>query len=191
MRSSADTTTTAHRNSSRWRARVRTVLIVAVLIFAALCALTLRLFVWPAQGMPQYVDAIVMLDGPGEPLEVAVHLAEQHRAPFLVVSRGTPASRDPCPRPISGMTLICYNPVPATTQGEAEFIGRLAKKLQWHSITVVAITPQLSRARLRIERCFTGQVYTVAAPMTKSTWPYQIAYEWASLMKALIVQRSC
>jgi hypothetical protein len=155
------------------------------------CALTTRLFVWPAQGMPSRVDAIVMLDSPGHPLTLAVRLAAQHRAPYLVVSQGTPVSRDPCPRPVPGVTLICFNPVPPTTQGEAEFIGRLAKKHHWRSIAVVAITPQDTRARLRVERCFPGQVYVVTAPIRPGTWPYQIGYEWAALVKALFIQRSC
>ena len=89
------------------------------------------------------------------------------------------------------MTLICFNPVPPTTQGEAEFVGQLAKKYHWHSIAIVAITPQDSRARLRVARCFPGQVYVVTAPIRLSTWPYQIAYEWAALLKALVIQRGC
>jgi hypothetical protein len=141
--------------------------------------------------MPPRVDAIVMLDSSGRPLNVAVRLAAQHRASFLVVSQGTPASRDPCPRPVPGVTLICFNPVPPTTQGEAEFVGRLAKKYHWRSIAVVAITPQDSRARLRVERCFPGQVYVVTAPIRLSIWPYQLAYEWAALLKALVIQRGC
>jgi len=84
--------------------------------------------------------------------------------------------------------VICFNPSPATTQGEAEFVGRLARKHHWHSVAVVAITPQDSRTRLRVGRCFPGQVYVVTAPIRPSTWPYQIAYEWAALIKALVIQ---
>ena len=136
-------------------------------------------------------DAIVMLDSPGRPLNVALRLAAQHRAPFLVVSQGTPASRDPCPQPIPEVTLICFHPVPPTTQGEAEFVGRLAKKYHWRSIAVVAITPQDTRARLRVGRCFPGRIYVVTAPIRLGTWPYQVAYEWGALIKAVIMQRSC
>lgn len=182
----------AARVSSRRRMRWRKTLIALAVVFAAFCALTARLFIWPAQGMPPRVSAIVMLDGPGgSALNVAVRLAEQHRAPFIVISRGTVASHDPCPRPIPRVTLICFNPVPATTQGEAEFVGRLANKYHWQSVAVVAITPQVSRARLRVERCFAGQVYVVTAPIRLGTWPYQIAYEWAALVKALVTQRGC
>lgn len=179
------------RLPARRAKRRHKVLIALAVVFCVLCGATARLFVWPDQGMPPRVDAIVMLDSPGHPLDVAVRLAAQHRAGFLVVSQGTPVSRDPCPRPVSGVTLICFNPVPPTTQGEAEFVGQLAKKYHWHSIAIVAITPQDSRARLRVARCFPGQVYVVTAPIRLSTWPYQIAYEWAALLKALVIQRGC
>jgi hypothetical protein len=175
------------RRARRWRKA----LLALVIIVAAFCAATARLFIWPAQGMPAQVSAVVMLDGPGNTLGLAVRLATEHRAPFLVISQGTPASRDPCPPQIPGVTLICFNPVPATTQGEAEFVGRLAGKYRWGSIAVVAVTPQATRARLRVERCFPGHVYTVTTPLTRSSWPYQIAYEWAALVKALVVQRGC
>jgi hypothetical protein len=181
----------ADRVPSRRAKRWRKALLVLALVIVAFCVATARLFIWPMQGMPPRVSAIVMLDGPGNALDVAVRLATQHRAPFLVVSQGTPASRDPCPGQIAGVTLICFNPMPATTRGEAEFVGRLATKYHWHSIAVVTITPQASRARLRVERCFDGQVYLVAAPLTRSSWPYQIAYEWGALVKALVLQRSC
>lgn len=182
----------AARVPSRLRLRWRRALIVLAVLFVTFGALTARLFIWPAQGMPPRVNAIVMLNGPGgSPLNVAVRLAAQHRAPFLVISRGAVASHDPCPRQVPGVTLICFNPVPATTQGEAEFVGQLARKYHWQSVAVVAITPQVSRARLRVERCFAGQVYVVTAPIRPSAWPYEIAYEWAALVKALVIQREC
>ena len=161
------------------------------MVLVAACAATARLFVWPTHGMPARVSAIVMLDSPGDALQVAVRLAALHRAPFLVVSQGTPAAHDPCPRAVPGVRLICFNPAPATTQGEAEFVGRLARTYHWQSVAVVAITPQDSRARLRVERCFAGHVYVVTAPIALRSWPYQIAYEWGALFKALALQRSC
>ena len=56
---------------------------------------------------------------------------------------------------------------------------------------LVTITPQDTRARLRVGRCFAGPVYVVATPIALASWPYQIGYEWAALAKALTVQRSC
>jgi hypothetical protein len=172
--------------------RRRGLLALAVAI-AVLVTATGRLFVWPAQGMPSKVSAIVMLAGPGNLLNLAVELARQHRAPFLVISLGTPASGNPCPSRIPKVRTVCFNPVPATTQGEAEFIGRLARLHHWRSVGIVTITPQDTRARLRVERCFPGRVYVVTAPpaLSQTNWPYQIAYQWGALAKALILQRSC
>jgi hypothetical protein len=154
-------------------------------------AATARLFVWPQQGMPTRVDAIIMLNSPGDPAAAALRLARQHRAGVLVVSQGTPASHYACPRPVPGMRLICFHPSPASTQGEAEFAGRLAHLYHWSSVAVITITPQASRARLRVERCFAGQVSVVTAPLPLAEWPYQVAYEWAATVKALVLQRAC
>ena len=40
----------------------------------------------------------------------------------------------------SGRAAICFNSSPGTTQGEAEFVGRLARKYYWHRVAVVTIT---------------------------------------------------
>ena len=182
----------AARVPSRLRMRWRKALIVLAVLFVTFWALTARLFIWPAQGMPPRVNAIVMLDGPGgSALNVAARLAAQHRAPSLVIiPRRGGLPRSVPPAGTRGDTDL-LQPVPATTQGEAEFIGQLARKYHWQSVAIVAITPQVSRARLRVERCFAGQVYGVTAPIRPSAWPYEIAYEWAAMVKALVIQRGC
>lgn len=156
-------------------------------------ATTARLFIWPPQGMPAKVSAIVMMDGPGRTLSRALQLAREHRPPFLVISLGAPNSSYPCPTPISGVRLICFNPSPASTAGEAEYVGRLARKYHWDSVALVTITPQDTRARLRVERCFAGPVYVMTTPPdpSRTSWRYQIVYQWGALLKALILQTSC
>lgn len=163
------------------------------MVLVLFTAATARLFVWPARGIPAKVNAIVVLAGPGKVQPAALDLARQHRAPYLVVSLGTPPSGNHCPWPISGVKTICFNPVPATTQGEAEFVGRLAKRYHWRSVAVVTITSQDTRARWRVQRCFGGQVYvdTVRPDPAFTNWPYQIAYQWGALIKALVFQRGC
>lgn len=175
------------RRGKRWSKA----LIVLAVVFIALSAATMRLFIWPDEGMPTHVNAIVMLDRPGNELGVALRLARQHRASFLVVSLGTPDSGPRCPRPMPRVKVICFNPAPPTTQGEAEYVGRLARRYHWHSIAVVTVTPQDTRARLRVERCFTGPVYVVTTPIGLASWPYEIAYEWGALVKAVVFQRGC
>jgi hypothetical protein len=143
--------------------------------------------------MPAKVDAIVMLDGPGKMLGRTLRLARQHRPRFLVISLGTPESSYVCPRPIPGIRLICFNPRPASTAGEAEYVGRLARRYHWRSVALVTITSQDTRARLRVERCFGDRVYVMATPPdpSQTNWPYQLAYQWGALLKALILQPSC
>jgi len=162
---------------------------VVLVVVASLAAA--RLFAWPERGMPPRVNAILMLNSVGDPARVALRLARQGRAGYLVLSQGSVASHYACPRPVPRVKLICFHPSPATTQGEVEFAARLAARHHWHSVAVVAITPQASRARLRLERCFAGHVYVVTASIPLSAWPYQIAYESGATLKALVLQRGC
>jgi DUF218 domain len=160
--------------------------VVVVLAFGAA-----RLFVWPAQGMPTRVSAIVMLAGPGDRLSVALGLARQHRAPVLVVSQGQHGYGGPCPAATPGVTLVCFEPDPGNTRGEAEFVGRLAKRDHWTSVVLVTSRSQDTRARIVVGRCFGGSIYVVTGSLPPSGWPYQIAYGWGALFKALVLYRSC
>ena len=177
----------------RPRRRRRFLMAAAALLLAAFGAATARLFVWPERGMPARVDAIVMLDGPGDRLPTALSLAWAHRAPVVVISRGSPywASGSRCAPVIPRVRVICFAPDPATTRGEAEFAGRLARRYQWHSIVLVTTTPQDTRARLRVSRCFSGSIYVTTAPLPAYEWPYALAYEWGAIIKALLLQRNC
>jgi hypothetical protein len=164
------------------------------LVLAGLAAATAFLFVWPPQHpVPGRVDAIVMLNGPGNRLDTALALAWAHRAPMIVISRGSPqwGHGSVCAPEIPGVKVICFDPHPSTTRGEAEFAGQLARRYQWHSVVLVATTPQDTRARMRLGRCFSGRIYVVNAPLALGQWPEAIAYAWAATMKALLVQRSC
>ena len=176
------------RGPSRVRRRVLAAALALVLAFGVVTA---RLFVWPAAGMPARVSAIVMLDGPGNRLPVAVQLARQHRAPVLVVSQGWHGYGGPCPPKPPGVQLICFDPTPGDTRGEAEFAGRLAKRYHWSSVVLVTTRVQDTRARLLVGRCFGGSVYVVTAPLAAGSWPEQIAYEWGALFKALVLERAC
>ncbi len=167
-------------------------------VFAALAAVivafglvTARLLVWPALGMPARVSAIVMLAGPGNRLPVALELAREHRAPVLVVSRGWQGYGGPCPAPVPGVKLICFDPDPGTTRGEAEALGKMARQFGWRSVVLVTTRPQDTRARVMAERCFGGSTYVVTAAFPATSWPYQIVYGWGALFKALVLARTC
>jgi uncharacterized SAM-binding protein YcdF (DUF218 family) len=177
------------RPGRRWRFLIAG----AALALAALGVATARLFVWPPHGMPARVDAIVMLNGPGNRLDTALKLAWEGRAPVVVVSQSSPfwGHGSICAPKIPGVRVICFDPDPATTRGEAEFAARLAKRYRWRSIALVTTAPQDTRARLRMRRCFAGHVYVVNAPLTTYQWPAEVVYEWAATLKALFLQPGC
>ena len=124
-------------------------------------------------------------------MPVALHLAEEHRATVLVVSRGWSGYNGPCAPATAGVRLVCFNPDPGDTRGEAEFAARLAGQYHWTSVVLVTVRAQDTRARMLMKRCYSGSVYVVTAPLALADWPYQIAYQWGALVKALIVHRSC
>jgi hypothetical protein len=165
----------------------------AALVLTAFAVTTARVFVWPQHGMPARVSAIVMLNGPGDRLDTALRLAWEDRAPVVAISQASPfwGHGSVCAPRIPRVRIICFDPHPATTRGEAEFAGQLARRYHWHSIALVTTAPQDNRARLRVRRCFGGNVYVVNAPLTTYEWPSEVAYEWAATIKALYFQRSC
>jgi uncharacterized SAM-binding protein YcdF (DUF218 family) len=197
MRASASRTSSAGPLRSRlsrpgwFGRRWRVLTIILIVVTVAFGTATARLLVWPERGMPARVSAIVMLAGPGDRLPVAVRLAQEHRAPVLVVSRGWQGYAGPCPARIPGVKLVCFDANPGDTRGEAEFIGRLAKRDHWTSIVLVATRPQDTRARILVGRCFSGSIYVVTAPLPLRSWPYELAYGWGALIKALTVKQSC
>ena len=171
--------------------RVRIVLNIAAALIVVFAAMTARLLVWPTEGVPTQVSAIVMLAGPGVRLPVALQLADERRASVLVISQGHDGYGSPCPPKPPGVQLICFDPNPATTRGEAEYIGRLAKRYHWTSVVVVTSRPQATRARMLVERCFTGAVYSATGPLPLRSWPYEVVYGWAALAKELFADRTC
>lgn len=173
---------------SRFRRRI---LLAAIVLVVAFAVATARLFVWPAQGMPTSVDAIVVLAGPGDRLSVGTELAREYRAATLVVSQGWEGYGGPCPAAIPGVKLICFDPNPGNTRGEAEFTGHLAEQYHWHSIVLVTAPAQDTRARIIMRRCYSGSIYVVTASLPWGNWPYQISYGWGALFKALVLQRAC
>lgn len=162
-----------------------------LILTAVLCAATARLFVWPATGLPARVDAIVVPGGPGNRVSAAERLAQQSRARYLAISEGQYVPPRLCGTHINTALVICFQPSPATTQGEAETTARLAKQYSWRSIVLLTTPDQTWRAELRFRRCYSGSVYGVTTPLPLSMWPAQIAYQWAATIKAEVVNRSC
>lgn len=165
-----------------------------VALVSAFVGLTFVLFVYPDVNAPQRSDAIVVLGGHGAgPFDEAVALARQHEAPTVVLSLvpGYACHGSVLPQ-APAVHLLCFRADPLTTQGEGRAIARLAAQHHWDRIIVVMPTTQATRARLRIGRCYPGQVLEVAVtPPGFWAWVRGIVYEWPALIKALVLQPSC
>jgi hypothetical protein len=160
----------------------------ALLLFTAVTA---RVFVWPdLRPLPDRVDAIIELAGPGDDSrdQVALELARQNRAPVLVQSID-PRAR--CLPSVPGVTVVCFHAVPDTTRGEARYVGQLAAQRHWTSVILVTTPDQAWRAKLRVSRCFDGDIYNVTAHLPLLMWFQQIPYQWFASAKALTIERGC
>jgi uncharacterized SAM-binding protein YcdF (DUF218 family) len=163
-----------------------------LIVVTAFCGVSARLFIWPPTGAPAHVDAIVVLGGQGGRLDLGLRLAGEGRSRYLLLSEGLPwiPPRD-CGSHWPIATVICFRPVPDTTQGEAEAAARIARQYGWHSILLITTPDQIWRAELRFRRCFADDVYGLTATLPGSRWPYEIAYQWAATVKAEAINRSC
>lgn len=186
---------TEQRN--RGHKRLRYALIVLAVLLVGFSAITARWFIWPPTGMPDRVDAIVLLNGPSDlnRLETALDLARERRASFLVISYSPEGPHwwtggSVCAPKVSQAKVICFIPSPDTTRGEAEFVGRIAHQYHWQSIVLVATAPQDLVALLRTRSCFSGKVYIINASLG-SGWPSEVVHYWGAALQALFLQRGC
>jgi hypothetical protein len=167
---------------------------VVVALVLAFVALTLALFVYPDVNAPQRSNAIVVLGGNGAgPFNEGVALAREHYAPTIVLSLlpGSSCHGSVLPQ-VPSVHLLCFLADPLSTQGEGRAIARLAAAHHWDRVIVVMPTTQATRARLRVGRCYPGQILEVGVtPPGFWAWVRGIVYEWPSLLKALVLQPSC
>jgi uncharacterized SAM-binding protein YcdF (DUF218 family) len=142
-------------------------------------------------------DALVVFaGGRGERLSKAVSLLQQGVAPVLVISNGRDARWQAANRLCASrqaFEVLCPQPEPDTTRGEARMVGDLAARRGWRSLVVVTSTYHARRTQLLLGRCFDGQLQVVAAaPRVQwfRTWA-RANVELAGLVRALVTAPDC
>lgn len=181
-----------HREPSRGveGPRRRVLLGVVSAIVVVFVAATLVVLVWPPLGPVRKADAILSLNGPNENLREAeaLSLVKRGYGRVLLFSQGRSEYRCPVQK---GLKVVCFEPNPGRTIGEAEWAGRYARQHHLHSLLVVAAQTQAVRALLLVGRCFGGTIDVVAVDTPKWSLPYDVLYGWGSLGRAVFVDRHC
>ena len=178
------------RRQSGRRQWWRTIVLAAVaVLIVAYGVVTAVVFVHPVLGSVADPQAVFVLGGYGHRADRAVEVARDRHVRTVELSIGN--TEADCPR-AAGVTIRCYAPDPASTQGEARSVERITRQHHWTRILVVAGTTQVSRARLRIGRCYTGQVaFADVDPTGFVQWVRDTVYDEAAMVKALLWQWGC
>lgn len=155
------------------------------------------LFVFPSTDPPGRADAVVVLSGGrNSRLDPALKLMRRGVAPVLVIS-GAGLDEDwlkahrLCADGAPGFRVVCFDPKPYSTRGEARAITRLARARGWRTIDVVTSRYHVFRARMVIERCYRGPLAMIGT--STGAWATFVSWfsEWSKLLYQVTIQRSC
>lgn len=160
----------------------------------------LFLYVAPATNAPRHADVLFVLAPPDDRMKYAEQLMAQGYADTLAIS--VPMDDDGnlssslCneKRPYR---VLCFEPDPVTTQGEARALQSLSREYGWKSANVLTVQFHVARARVLLERCYQGDLNMVAywqkLPLLSFTnpgrsWAFHYAYETAAFVKVTLNQ---
>jgi uncharacterized SAM-binding protein YcdF (DUF218 family) len=182
---------------SVFRLRFRPVLLVLAALAAAWIGATLVLFAWPRTDDPRRADAVLVLSGGrNSRLDPALDLMHRKIAPILVISgagidEGWRKARALCAHGANGFRVLCFDPKPYSTRGEARELARLARRHGWHEVDVVTSRYHVFRARMILRRCYHGGLAMIGADSPWYNAPASWSSEWGKLLYQLTIQRSC
>lgn len=139
-----------------------------------------------AQGDPPHHSQVIYLLG-GEKYgpEMGFRMLDEGRGEVLVLN--WVGDRVPeCTTGYRGHRVLCVEPHPATTQGEAMLLPELMEANNWDSVTVATWPAHLPRTRMLFERCYSGamQFATTAQHYGRKERLVKAAYETFSFVKA-------
>lgn len=184
------------RARARRRARAPAAAVLgAALVWLLVCWAVLQ---HPRVDAPAPSDALFVL-GPHDPVRMAeaARLMEAGTAPVLVVATPQPRSgyssealrfmreKAFCPgggdaggrgAGERGYEVVCFEPDPSTTQGEAMALRELAGDRGWNHVSVLTYRQHVPRARLLLGRCYSGRLDALS--FDYSFGPRQVLYQF-------------
>lgn len=183
---------TVKRHHRRWPA----VLTVLGVVLLGCVAVATVLVLHPRIDPVAPVDALYVIGPADKRIAEARQLMAAGAAQTLIVTvsvdpkTGEVYTKDFCdPQPYE---VICVQPDPYTTRGEAGVLARLAKEHGWSRVAVMTETSHVARTRMWMDRCVPVpvSVWASAERRTPLSWVGAIAYQSGAWAKAQ-VQRGC
>lgn len=148
----------------------------------------------PAVNDPTGDAVVVHAGGRGERLRRALEMMETGAAPTLVIMGGS-ADHWPAAQALCGQTspfeVLCPNPVPGTTMGEARALAALVTEHRWESVVALTSDYHLRRAHFLDRKCNPGLVvHGVAARSELPTliWLARVGREMIALVEASLTR---
>jgi hypothetical protein len=183
---------------------------IAAGLVALVVAAGIPLYVLPSADEAGAVDVVYVIGPPTDArMDVALDMVADGDAGALMVSLDPeeaeewPEAARVCAGESSGeassessadlpadLPVLCAKPDPFTTRGEARELEAQMATHGWDSAAVITFTPHISRTRMILERCDTGDVAVVNSGESVDPWywVYQYAYQTAGYAKAFILQ---
>lgn len=172
---------------------MRRVLAAAALLAVVVASLVGAVRMWPQDDLVTAPAAVVVLGGAGaERTELGRDLATEHGAVLVLSSSaqhfGAQLGLD------CDVEVVCIDPVPETTRGEARAVAALAAERGWDHVTVATSRHHTSRARLLFRQCLGERVSVVGSTRADGTWWPGVRGALREAVGALVgvtVQRAC
>jgi uncharacterized SAM-binding protein YcdF (DUF218 family) len=172
---------------------VRRGLAAAALLVVVGASVAGAAWLWPRDDVVMASAAVVVLGGAGaERTELGRELATEHAAVLVLSSSaqhfGAELGLD------CDVEVVCLDPVPETTRGEARAVAALATERGWDHVAVATSRHHTSRARLLFRQCLGERVSVVGATRPDGSWWPGM---WGALREAVgaivgvTVQRAC
>ncbi|GGH91187.1 hypothetical protein GCM10007170_06750 [Arthrobacter liuii] len=151
----------------------------------------LWLFVVPPADHARRADVLLVLGPPDDRMDYAEQLMQHGDAGTLAVSSPVDNAGQftaPICKAATAYPVICFHPEPFTTQGEARSLQALAQQHSWHSANVLTAQFHITRARVIVARCYTGDLRMLdySPQLSLGAWAYQYAYQSAAFLKVAV-----